>query len=127
MAQTDPKTGSSLSGRSRFDGRRNASTFAGFGWFHLQGIIEAVEVIEEAYGAKQFHHFAFGEKVAQLGKLLVGDGMGVPGDGLGQPEGGLFSGREIVALWPLGEVGELVVAPAESTSKDGVAGQAVGG
>src|ERR1035441_5039327 len=108
-------------------GRLGAATaFPVFGRFHFEGVVEAVEVIEEADGAEQFDDFAFAVEGAQLGKLLVAEGVGVSGDGLGQSEGGFFGGGKIVALRPFGEVGQLVVCPAEAASEDGVAGEAIG-
>jgi hypothetical protein len=107
-------------------GAVGAAAFAGFGRLHLQRVVEAVEVVEEADGAEQFDDLAFGVEAAQLGKLLVADGVGVAGDGFGQAQGGFFGGGEVVALRPVGEVGELVVGPAQVAGQDGVAGQAVG-
>src|SRR5271157_5539288 len=93
-----------LAGRgSRFHGRCRAAAFAGLGWFHLEGVVEAVEVVEQANGAQQFHDLTFGVEASQLGKLLVADCMGVAGDGLGQAQGGLFCGSEVVALRPISE------------------------
>ena len=106
---------------------RGAAAFAGFGWLHLEGVVEAVEVVEEADGAEQLDDFAFGVEAAQLGELLVGDGVGVAGDGFGETQGSLFGRGEVIALGPIGKVRKLVVGPAEDSGEDGVAGEAIGG
>jgi len=83
--------------------------------------------LKEADGAEQLDDFTFGVEAAQFGELGVGDGVRVAGDGLGKAQGGFFGGSEIVAPGPIGEMGELVVGPAEVFGEEGVAGQAIGG
>src|ERR1017187_2099454 len=103
-----------------------ATAFTGLGRLHFEGVVEAVEVIEEADGAEQLHDFAFVVEGAQLGILLVAEAVGVAGDGLGESEGGFFSWGKVLAVRPIGQVGQLVVCPAEAASEDGVAGEAIG-
>ena len=106
---------------------RSAAAFARFGWLHLKGIVEAVEVVEEADGAEELDDFAFGIEGAEFGELVVGDGVSVAGNGFGEAQGGFFGWGEVVSLGPVGEVGELVVGPPEALGEEGVAGEAVGG
>jgi hypothetical protein len=39
-------------------GFRRCSAFAGFGGLHSQGVVEAVEIVEEADGAEELDDFA---------------------------------------------------------------------
>ena len=114
-----------LSSGGCLNSRGGATALAGLGRLHLQRIVEAVEIVEEADGAEQFDDLALGIEAAQLGELLVADGVGVARDGLGEAQRGLFGRGEVVALGPVGQVSELVVGPAQIAGENGVAGQAV--
>ena len=116
-----------LAGWGGLGGGDGASAFAGLGGLHVEGVVETVEVIEEADGAEEFDDFAFGIEGAKFGELFVGDGVGVAADGFCETESGFFGWGEVFALGPVGEVGELVVGPAETFGEEGVAGQAVRG
>ena len=104
---------------------RSAAAFAGLGGFHLQGVVEAVEVVEEANGAEELDDFPIVVERAQLGELLIAEAVSIAGDGFGEADGGFFSWGEVFTDLPLGQVGKLVVAPAQVAREDRVRGQAV--
>ena len=49
------------------------AAFAGLRWLHLQCVVEAIEVVEEADGTEQFHNLALRVVALQIGELFVGD------------------------------------------------------
>ena len=104
---------------------RSTATFAGFGGLHLESVVETVEVVKQADCAEQLNDFTFRVKAAELGELLVTNGVSVARDRFSEAERCLFSWREVCAAGPFGKVGELVVSPAEPTCEDGVACETV--
>jgi len=54
-----------------FDFKRCAAALAGLGGLHAHGVFEAVEGIEQADGAQEFHHLALGVEAAQFRPLRV--------------------------------------------------------
>src|SRR5581483_82481 len=109
-----------------FSGLRTASPCGDlFGWFHLQRIIEPVEIVEESNCCQQFDHFAFVKMFTQVAPELVGDDVCVPRDLLSQAKSGLLAISEIAAVFEIVEVVDLVVCPAQPSCQDGMRGQSI--
>src|SRR5579875_3300251 len=102
------------------------AALAGLGWLHAQRVIKAVEVVEQADGAEQFHDLALGVILAQFGELRVGHRVRIARYCFGQPQSGFFGRRKIAALPPVGQVRKLLVGPSQAARKDRMACQAVG-
>src|SRR5256885_4155871 len=83
-----------------------------FGRFHAQGIVEAVEVVEQADGGGQLDDFAFLEMRTQLHPQSIIYLMGIAGHALGQAQGGFFGLGEIGAPLEIGQLADLLLAPA---------------
>ena len=96
-----------------------------FGRFHLQGVIEAIEVIEEADSRQQFNNLAFIKILLQFGPELVINVVGILGHALGQTQRSLLLAREITAILKIVQVVDLVVCPSEPPCQDGVGGQSI--
>lgn len=62
--------------------------------FHLQGVIEAVEIVEESGDGGEFHDLAVVEVLAELGEELVGNAVRVASHLLGQAERSALGWRE---------------------------------
>lgn len=82
--------------------------FAGFGRLHLEGVVEAVEVVEETDGGHELDDLALVVEIAEPVDEFVGDVIGVEGHLLGERERGLLGMREVVAELIVGEIVELV-------------------
>ena len=95
------------------------------GGLHLERIVEAVEVVEQSDGGGKLDDFAFVEVLAKTGPEFVVDAVGVEGFALGQFQGGFFTRVEIGAGAEVGEVCNLLLAPAIAASELGVRGEAV--
>jgi hypothetical protein len=87
---------------------------------HSQSVVEAIEIIEQADGAHQFHNFAFIVKTANVSPQLVVDAMGIAGNALGQAQRDLLFFREIGSVFEIGQVLDLLVAVAVPSRLDGV-------
>src|SRR5438477_10272116 len=58
--------------------------------FHAQGVVEAVEIVEQTDGGGQFDDLSFIEMGAQLGPQGVVHTVGIAGHAFGQAQGGFF-------------------------------------
>src|SRR5580704_3792726 len=74
---------------------------------------------------KSVHHFAFGILAAQVGELLIADGMSITRYRFRQPYDCLL-GRCKVVPPPVSQVPKLIVAPPQGPRQNGVARQAIG-
>lgn len=66
--------------------------------FHLESIVEAIEVIEQAGDGGDFDDLAFGEVLPGLGEQFVGDVIGIESEDLGKFEGGMLAWAEAIAV-----------------------------
>ena len=66
------------------------------GGFHLEGVVEAVEVIEEAGNRGDFNDFAFAEMLLDAGEEFVGHVIGIEREGLRKIERGTFARIKVV-------------------------------
>ena len=88
--------------------------------FHLQRIVEPIEIIEQSDGREQFDNFAFVEMLPQFRPEFIVDGVRVAGHAFREAQGGLFFFGEIAAIFEIAKVFDLVVAPAQPSCQDGV-------
>ena len=96
-----------------------------FGGFHLQRIIEPVEIVEESNRCQQFDHFALIKMLPQFAPELVVDAVYVPGDPLRQAKSGFLAIGEIAAVFEIMKVVDLVVCPTQPSCQDGMGGQSI--
>jgi len=96
-----------------------------FRGFHLQSIIEAIEIVKQPDGGQQFYDFAFIKVFAHFIPQLIVYGMGIARDALGQPQRGFFFCRKICALFEVSQAVDLIVCPAMPPCQDGVGGQSI--
>jgi hypothetical protein len=89
-------------------------------WLHLQRIIKSIEIIKQANRSQQLNDLAFVEVLAQLGKELVIDSVGVAGHTFGQPQRGFFFFREVRTFFEISQIVDLFVCPAVPSCQDGV-------
>ena len=92
---------------------------------HQQRIIEAIEVVKQPDSGNQLHDLTFIVVPAQLVPELVIHGMSVAGDALGQTQSYFVLVREIATLLKVGQVFDLLVAPAVPSRLDGMRGQSI--
>lgn len=92
---------------------------------HQQSIVEAIEVIKKPDRRDQLHDLSFIVVLAQRAPELVINGMSVPGDALGQTESHFLFFAEIAALLEVGQVLDLLVAPAVPSRLDGMRGESI--
>ena len=72
--------------------RRCATALPGFGRFHLQRIVEAIEIIEKPNRTKKLDNLAFRIEIAQFGELFVGHRVRIARYCLSQAQSGFLSG-----------------------------------
>ena len=66
--------------------------------FHLEGVVEAVEVVEQAGDGGDFDDLALGEMPPDAGEKVVGDIVGIKGEGFGKFKGSLLARAEAAAV-----------------------------
>ena len=93
--------------------------------FHLQCIVEAIEIMKESDGSQQFHHFAFIKMTAQFGPERVINIVSVGSHPLSQAQRSFFAVAEIRAALKMMQVIDLVFRPAQPSCQDGVRRQSI--
>jgi len=93
--------------------------------FHLQRIIEAVEVVEQADGGCELYDFPFIEMTPQLCEQLVLNLVGVQSEAFGETQGGFFGGGKIAAFLEFRQLFDLIFRPAQPFCQNGVRGQSI--
>ena len=78
------------------------------GRFHLQRIVEAVEIIEQSDGRQQFDHFTFIIVPAQTGPERVINLVSVSGHTLGETQRSFFFISEIRAAFKVVQIFDLI-------------------
>jgi hypothetical protein len=89
-------------------------------WLHFQRVVKAIEIVEQPDRSQQLDNLAFIKVLAQLGKKLIVDGVGVAGNSLRQAQRGFFFFREVRALLEVGQIVDLIVSPTMPSCQDGV-------
>lgn len=102
--------------------RTSASLLSGF---HLQGIIEAIEIIKQADRCAQFDNLAFIKMCAKLLPKLFIHAVGIARHALCQTQGSFFFFSKIGASFEFMEMGDLLVCPSQPPCQDGVRGQSI--
>ena len=93
--------------------------------FHLQRIIEAIEIVKQPNCCQQLYDFAFIKVLAKFIPELVVYGVGVAGNALSQPQSDFFFRGKICALFEVSQAVDLIVCPAMPPCQDGVGGQSI--
>lgn len=96
-----------------------------FSWFHLQYVIHAIEVVEQANRRDQFDDLAFIEMFTQIGPMLVIERLGIASHDLGQAQRALLALVEVGAGFEFRELIDLLIAPAQPPCQDGMRCQSI--
>jgi hypothetical protein len=94
-------------------------------WLHLQRVIEAVEIVEEADRGQKLDDLAFIKVLPQLIPELFIDGVSIARDTFSQTQRGFLFFAEVGELLEIGEIIDLLVCPAVPSCQDGVRGQSI--
>ena len=93
--------------------------------FHLERIIEAIEVIKQADRGSELNDFTLSEMAPQLREKLILDVVGIHGEPFGKTQCGLFGGGKIATLLEFCEVLDLILRPAQPFCQKGVRCQSI--